>query len=253
MNDNKIDFSIFNIRKSILICKLLFSIISLLFIGTAIAFNNLAGLGNDPVSVFLDGVKNIVVSVSQVNDSNALSIATNLISAVLFVFILVVKRKYINIGTIVYCTLLGSFIGFGVNLYSFLGLRVDYLSSIQILSNLFSGRGINGLEFFSQLIISAIACLMLFFGLAILISVDIGPDPFTGLAMILSDFTKRPFKVTKVILDISFFVIGWILGGEVGLVTIIAALSGGPLIHFFVLLLKKTNLEVFNSESLKDS
>lgn len=249
MNNDKIDFSVLNIKKGMLIYKLIFSIVSLFFIGTAIAFNNLAGLGNDPVAVFLDGVKNIVVSVSQIDEFNALSIATNLISIVLFIFILVVKREYINIGTIVYCVLLGSFIGLGIKLYLSLGLKIYSQSSMQILHNLFSGIEINGLELVSQLIISVVACLMLFFGLAILISLDIGFDLFSGLAMILSDFTKIPFKFTKVILDISFLVIGWILGGEVGLVTLIAALSGGPLIHFFISLLKRTGLKVFNNKS----
>lgn len=253
MDGNKIDFSIFKLKKELLVSKLIFSLVSLWFIGTAIAFNNLAGLGNDPISVFLDGVRNLIADISPIDDVNDLAVATNLVSIILFVLILIIRRKYINIGTLIYTLLLGSFIGFGIKLYSLLGFKISSQNSMQILTNLFSGTGINVSEFTFQCIISTVACLFLFWGIAMFISINIGLDPFTGVAMVLSDFIKKPYKITKVILDLLFLILGWIFGGEVGFVTIVAAFLGGPVINKFVLLLNKTRLKTFNSESSSNS
>lgn len=253
MDGNKIDFSIFKIKKSLLASKLIFSLIALCFIGIAIAFNNLAGLGNDPISVFLDGVRNLIADISPIDDVNDLAVATNLVSIILFILILIIRRKYINIGTIIYTLLLGPFISLGIKLYSLLGFKISSQNSIQILTNLFSGSGINVSELIFQIIISAVACLFLFFGIALFISINIGLDPFTGAAMVLSDFIKKPYKITKVILDLLFFIFGWLFGGEVGFITVIAAFLGGPIIHKFVLLLNKTRLNTFDSEGSNNS
>lgn len=246
MQDNKIDFSIFKIKKSILFSKFIFSLISLFFIGTAIAFNNLARLGNDPVSVFLDGVRNLISKINHANNTNDLAIATYLVSIVLFILVLVIKRKYVNIGTLIYTFLLGTFISLGIKLYYMLGFRGASQDSMQIILNLISSTKINTQELMFQIVISMIVCLLLFLGISIFILINIGLDPFTALAMIFSDFTKIPFKISKIILDILFLLLGWMFGGEVGIVTIVAACLGGPIINRFVILFKKLGIKAFD-------
>lgn len=208
-----------------ILLKCLFSLIGVTLIGFAIAFNAKAGFGNDPISVFFDGIRVICgLPIEQ------LGIASSIVCYVLIVVVIIFGRKHINIGTIIYTLLLGTFIDLGTKLYDVFNLPFTILTRILTCS---------------------CGCLMLFLGIAIFISVNFGLDPFTASVMIIKDKLNKSYTLIKVSLDILLLAIGFILGGQVGIVTLVAAVAGGPVINFFTKIVDKIMSKImkkFDSE-----
>lgn len=58
-------------------------------------------------------------------------------------------------------------------------------------------------------------------------------DPMTGLALWIGEKLKWEYRRAKVLFDLSLTVIGFLLGGKLGVVTIVASLVAGPMIQMF--------------------
>mgnify|MGYP003304406722 CR=1 FL=1 len=69
--------------------------------------------------------------------------------------------------------------------------------------------------------------------------VDIGTDPFTGLVLVIRDRLQKEYRLVKIGYDVTLIVLGTLLGGKLGVVTIITALLGGPVIQIYIDLLNK--------------
>ena len=70
------------------------------------------------------------------------------------------------------------------------------------------------------------------------ITADIGLDPFTGMVMVLKDKIGKEYRTVKIGFDISCIVLGFVLGGKLGVITIITALTAGPVIQFLSKVIK---------------
>ncbi len=193
--------------------RVLYALIGILLVGIGIAFNSGGNLGNDPIGIVYDGFRN-VLSLS----TEQLGTASNYVNIVLIILLFFVGRKYVNIGTLIYILPYGLFVNFGAMLYPHL------FASEHLLVRSFSVM---------------IGCLLLYIGVAIFIAVDIGLDPFTGLVMVICDKVKVEYKKTKVVFDILMILIGVLLGGRLGVITIITALTAGPSIQYFSIIFKK--------------
>ncbi len=90
-----------------------------------------------------------------------------------------------------------------------------------------------------QILGAVTGCLLLYTGVAMYITADIGLDPFTGVVMIIKDRLKKEYRSVKIGFDICCIVIGTLLGGNVGVITVITALSAGPVIQFIADQMKK--------------
>ena len=84
-----------------------------------------------------------------------------------------------------------------------------------------------------------IGFLALFFGIALFISANIGVDVWTGLCLFLVEKFDKEYKIIKMCIDFSFVLLGFLMGGKVGIITIIAALLGGPTIQMFTKITNK--------------
>ena len=84
----------------------------------------------------------------------------------------------------------------------------------------------------SRITASVAGCLLLYTGVGFFIAVDIGMDPMTGVAMVIRDWLKWDFKKAKWLFDGRMSLIGFLLGGTLGVVTILAAITAGPAIQF---------------------
>lgn len=84
-----------------------------------------------------------------------------------------------------------------------------------------------------------LGCVLLSLGVAIYITVDIGVDPFTGVVLVLRDVLKKEYRYVKIGFDLTMVILGTLLGGRLGVVTVVTALAVGPVIQFFTRLLKK--------------
>ncbi len=193
--------------------NLLLAVVGVILVGTGVAFNAAAALGNDPVGIVYDGIRNAArLSPEQ------LGIASNIVNVVLIIIVFFTGRHYINIGTFIYVVPYGLAVDFGGRLYHMLFQTQDL--PLQILG-------------------ATLGCLLLYTGVAMFITADIGLDPFTGIVMVIRDRLKKEFKYVKVGFDIGCITLGFSLGGKIGAITVITALMAGPLIQFLSDILKK--------------
>ncbi len=185
---------------------IILAFVGIVLVGVGVAFNAAAALGNDPVGIMYDGIRSILGLTSE-----ELGLASNLVNIALMVLVFFTGRHYINIGTFVYIIPYGFIVSLGGKLYHLI-FQVQTFP-IQVLG-------------------AVIGCLLLYTGVAMYITADIGLDPFTGVVMVLRDRLKKEYRYVKIGFDISCILIGTLLGGKLGVITIITALSAGPVIQF---------------------
>lgn len=205
------------IRKAfngITIKKLISTVIGVLLSGVEISFNARAGLGNDPVGMLYDGLRAFLGLTQE-----QLSVATNLINIGLIVFVFLAGRHYVNIGTVI-CLVV---YGFGVDLGS---LLYEAFFPEQMTMML-------------RILAVVIGCLFLYTGLGMEIASDIGIDATSGFIMVVRDRMHWQYRTAKVVCDILSVVIGFLLGGKLGVVTVICAVINGPMIQLFTKLFQK--------------
>ncbi len=188
--------------------SVLIALIGILLVGVGVAFNNCAGLGNDPVGIVYDGIRNVTGM-----GAEQLGLASNIVNLSLALLVFFTGRKYISVGTLVYFLPYGFFVELGILLYQFLAPETGGLAV--------------------QIAFSVVGCLLLYLGVAVYITMDIGVDPFTGIVLVIRDAVKKEYRIVKIIFDITMIILGTVLGGKLGAVTIITALTAGPVIQFF--------------------
>jgi len=188
--------------------KLIASLLGILLVGIAVSFNANASLGNDPVGIVYDGVRNSARLTQQ-----QLGTASNLVNLVLIVLVFLTGRRYINVGTFIYILPYGFFVDLGGFLYRTIFLAHPGLS-------VRSAAAVCG-------------CLLLYIGVGLFVAADIGLDPFTGIVMVLADRTGKEYRKVKVVFDVCCTILGFVLGGTFGAVTVASALTAGPCIQFF--------------------
>lgn len=84
-----------------------------------------------------------------------------------------------------------------------------------------------------QILFLAIGMVMLAFATGLYIGADFGPGPRDGLMTGLRRVTGWPLWIVRTIIEGSALLIGWLLGGPVGIGTLIFAFGIGPLIQLF--------------------
>ncbi len=188
------------------ISMLFLAVIGIILVGVGVAFNAAAALGNDPVGMMYDGMRSAAGLTSE-----QLGTASNIVNVVLVVLVFFTGRKYVNIGTLIYCIPYGTIVGLGGRLYH----RIFPVQNLGV-----------------QILGAVLGCLMLYTGVAMYITADIGLDPFTGVVMVIKDRLGKEFRRVKVGFDISCIIIGTVLGGKLGAITVITALTAGPVIQF---------------------
>lgn len=192
--------------------------IVILFIGLAIAHLGvtlflLADLGADPFNVLVQGIFRTLSGFADfplLTHGNTHVVICFLIIIALFV----IDRSYIKIGTIL-CMIFG-------------GPIIDFFSAI--LSVPFGS--LNSLVI--KIIVNGLGCIILAFGMTIVMKSDAGTGPNDLIAIVLSDKLKKNFGIVRIIADVSFVIIGFILGGSFGIGTLICAFLVGPVANIFL-------------------
>lgn len=162
-------------------------------------------LGTDPCSCLTQGVTNFV----------PLSFGTCQLMCHLVTFLFVIRFDL-------------SMIGFGtIGNMCFLGYISDFFGWIWSL--------VLPLGFFEgivtryALLIPSLAVFLL--GAAAYMCAGLGSSPYDALPFIIANHVKKvPFKIVRMIWDISFMAAGFLLGGDVGIVTVLVAFFLGPVI-----------------------
>ncbi len=190
----------------------------ILFIGLAIAHLGvtlflLADLGSDPFNVLVQGVFRSVKSLTGLTflTHGHTHIAINLLIIIILLF---VDRTYIKIGT-VFCMAFG-------------GPIIDFFTW------LLGGILNSGNPFAIRLISLALGCVILAYGMTLVIKSDAGTGPNDLVAISISDKGHFPFGITRTITDISFVLIGFFLGGKFGIGTVVCACLVGLVAERFL-------------------
>jgi len=181
--------------------------------GLGVAFNNCAGLGNDPIGIVYDGIR----TAANFNREQ-LGTASNVVNIVLITLLVFIGRRYVHVGTLLSVITYGFFVNIGTKIYYFINITDTLINNC---------------------ITSAIGCTLIYIGVSIFITMDIGVDAFTGIVLVISNKTGWNFKRTKIAFDLCMIVIGTVLGGKLGAITFITAFTAGPAIQFFVSKFKK--------------
>ena len=166
-----------------------------------------ANLGLSPWDVLHQGITNVIpITIGQAN------IVVGIIVVISSMF-LGVK---IGIGTILNTILVGVFIDL-----------ITITKVIPMVHNLFIG-----------ILMLVVGMIFLGLGTCIYLSCESGCGPRDGLMTALTKITKKPVKVVRGSIEIGALILGWILGGSVGLGTIITALGLGYFVQMWCKVLK---------------
>lgn len=188
----------------------------LLFTGLVIAHLGvtlflLTELGADPFNVFVQGIFRTL--------RNFLGMLTHgythvSICIIIILLLIIIDKSYIKIGTVV-CMVFG-------------GPIIDFFTRIL---NTFIHAGN---PFALRIATLAAGCVILAFGMTIVIKSDAGTGPNDLVAIVISDKLSKPFGRVRIIVDFCFVAIGFLLGGAVGIGTIISAFLVGPIAGVFL-------------------
>lgn len=166
--------------------------------GTAIAFMVRANLGSSPWDVFGQGLSRTV--------GISFGVATIAISAMVLLLWIPLKQP-LGFGTVANAVLVGIFADLAM-------LVLDTPDHLLL-----------------QAVMFLIGLLMLALASALYIGAGMGPGPRDGLMTGLVRVSGAPVWVVRTSLELTVVVIGWLLGGVVGVGTLIFALSIGPLVQ----------------------
>ena len=173
----------------------------------------LANLGADPFNVLVQG---IFRSLQKITDFSLLTHG-NVHICICFLIILVLlltDRSYVKIGTLL-CMICG-------------GPIIDVFTVV--LQPVFDAVP----AFWFKLVMLAAGCVILAFGMTIVIRSDAGTGPNDLVAVVIADKLKKKFSIVRVIVDCAFVAVGFVLGGTVGIGTVICAFLVGPVAGFFL-------------------
>ncbi len=202
--------------------RLLMVIIGVMLQGFGLSLLIRLNLGTDPCSCLTQGViKYVHISFGT---------AQLLCHLVTFLFVICFDMSLIGFGTIGNMVFLGYIADFWGWVWD-RTLPVDFFRQ-------------TGVRF--GLLIPVLAVFIL--GASTYITAGLGTSPYDGLPFILSKHIKNlPFKAVRMIWDIGFMAVGFLLGGDVGIVTVGVAFFLGPVIAW---LGKKLNrfISVSNEE-----
>lgn len=187
----------------------------LLLIGLTIAHLGvtlflLADLGSDPFNVLIQGLFRFLPWPGFMTHGYVHMGVSFLIILVL----LVADRSYIRVGTLL-CMFLG-------------GPIIDVFTIL--LGGLINAQSAMAL----RLVALVAGCVILAFGMTIVIQSKAGTGPNDLVAVVISDKTRWKFGVVRICVDVCFALAGFLLGGTVGLGTIICAFLVGPAAQIFM-------------------
>lgn len=173
----------------------------------------LADLGADPFNVLIQGIYRTLTVMTGgsflTHGYTHMGICFGII-----IVLLIVDRSYIKIGTIL-CMVCG-------------GPIIDFFT------RLFGGFINSSNPFGMRIVTLGLGCVILAFGMTIVMKSDSGVGPNDLVAIVISDKLHKAFGLIRIIVDVCFVIAGFLLGGVVGIGTIICAALVGPVAGIFL-------------------
>lgn len=168
-------------------------------------------LGSDPFNVFVQGLFRALPWPAWAAMTHGR--VHLLVSLLILLVLLMADRSYVGVGTVL-CMALGGPI---IDVYTLWLAPVIH----------------GGLPLLWRLGLLVAGCLILAFGMTIVIHSQAGTGPNDLVAVVLSDKLKKPFGPVRVAVDCAFAGIGLALGGVLGIGTVVCAFLVGPAAQLF--------------------
>jgi uncharacterized membrane protein YczE len=188
-----------------LFIKSMISLVGVAILAVGATLCKVGNVGLDPFTALNIGI----------SDKLNLSLGTYqlLTNIVIIVFVILLDRKKIGIGTVINMV----FAGFMIDWFS-----SAYTSLFHYQPTLLTGivNGLLGLLFFTL-------------GTSIYMTANLGVAPYDALAPIASTRLHIKYKFCRIVQDVGFMIAAIIAGGPIGLATIIISFFAGPLISFW--------------------
>ena len=165
-------------------------------------------IGSDPFTVFTQGLAN---TLNNLGMNVTTGTANRIILVVLFSIILLLNKNHIKIGTII-CVI-------GVGPIIDLGIRVVSVLPVESYSYLL------------KMFLIALGCFIIAIGFSILSATKVGVAPNDIIPFIIKERINCEYRWIRICMDAFLLIGGFLLGGTVGVGTIIAMATTGPFIQ----------------------
>lgn len=185
--------------------RILGMIAGVVIIGVGIAVFKFSHLGNDSISA-------LNLRIAELSGL-PFSIENVLMNLCLFVPQLIWGRRYIGLGTIINSFCIGFIVTFTSDVMTAAFGTADALPV--------------------QLFWVAVGVLVVAFGCSLYQTADLGVAPYDALSLMMADRLPVPYFGCRVFTDALCAVIAFMLGGLIGLGTLICAFGLGPFVQFF--------------------
>lgn len=185
------------VSKPLSVVRVVRLLVGLALYGVAEGLMVLAHVGVGPWTVFATGLAE--------RTGAGVGWLTNVIGLAVLLLWIPLRQKP-GIGTVLNVLLVGTFIEATVDLFpapEHLALRVPLFAAGLVLLAVASG---------------------------VYIGAGLGPGPRDGLMTGLHARTGRPIWLCRAVVEVSVLVVGWLLGGDVGVGTVVFAFGIGPLV-----------------------
>lgn len=185
--------------------KILLFFIGLIMIQFGVAVFLELNLGSDPFTIFTQGVSGLLgLTPGEAN---------RLLTAIIFFIILIIDRRNIHIGTFLSILCVGLILDGMIWMIEPLALGT-YPIIIKVI--LFIG-----------------ACIIIGIGVPILKCAMLGVPPNDLVYFTAVDFFSKSYGKVRMLTDLLFAIVGIVLGGVMGVGTVLCILLLGPIVEYF--------------------
>lgn len=195
----------FDFKQPIWWRRLIVMIFGIIFMGLGVCLFKLSLMGNDPSSA-------MVMSIGK-HVGLPFSIMLIIVNSLWFILEIGLGRHLIGMGTF--------FNWFGV------GIFTDMWT--EIINGFFPVSG----DFTGRLIVMLLGVAILSFSCALYQTAGLGIAPYDAVSVIMSDRLPLPYFWCRIMTDSICAAVALLLGGVVGLGTLVCAVGLGPFINFF--------------------
>ena len=188
--------------------KLLLFLLGMSIIQFGVALLLRMNIGSDPFTVFTQGLAN---TLNNLGMNVTTGTANRIILVVLFSIILLLNKNHIKIGTIICVN--------GVLPIIDMGVRVVSVLPVESYSYLL------------KMFLIALGCFIIAIGFSILSATKVGVAPNDIIPFIIKERINCEYRWIRICMDAFLLIGGFMLGGTVGVGTIIAMATTGPFIQ----------------------
>ena len=188
--------------------KLLLFLLGMSIIQFGVALFLRMNIGSDPFTVFTQGLAN---TLNNLGMNVTTGTANRIILVVLFSIILLLNKNHIKIGTIICVIGVGPIIDLGVRVVSVLPVE--------------------SYSYLLKMFLIALGCFIIAIGFSILSATKVGGAPNDIIPFIIKERINCEYRWIRICMDAFLLIGGFMLGGTVGVGTIIAMATTGPFIQ----------------------